>query len=213
MLGFTLLSKKLIEEIFNLQSINWESNSYNPFKKNCNDFSFHLAKMLLKNVNFPSYINRFTSILNCLDCFYIPIKQVCEKLTKKNEKEPDFIVDFNKDNSSNNLISKQKINSIFMNLSKEYSDVCWDIEKEKQIIIKEVQEIINLKLIDIFHLLDFTNNLDSIVLVITGNKKIIPENSLTHKHLNILLKNIFNSLEFFLTVCRQFLSLSMMLIY
>ncbi len=101
-----------------------------------------------------------------------------------------------------------------MNLSKEYSEVFWDIEKEKQIIIKEVEEILNLKMIDIYQLINFTKHLDSIVLGFTKNEKqFISEASLTHKTLNILLKDVFNSLDFFLSVCKQLFTLSMMLFY
>jgi hypothetical protein len=165
-------------------------------------------------VNFPSYVNRFSTIMNCLDCYYKPIKKVFEKITKKKNPESDLIFDINKDNSSNNLISKQRINSVLMNLSKEYSEVFWDIEKEKQIIIKEVEEILNLKMIDIYQLINFTKHLDSIVLGFTKNEKqFISEASLTHKTLNILLKDVFNSLDFFLSVCKQLFTLSMMLFY
>jgi len=163
-------------------------------------------------VNFPSYINRVTTILNCLDCFYKPIKKVFEKITKKKKTQSELILDINKDNSSNNLISKQRINSVLMNFSKEFSDVFWDLEKEKQIITKEIEEIVNLKMIDIYELLNFNKHLDSIVLGFTKHEKqFIAEASLTHKALNILLKDIFNSLNFFLSVCKQLFTLSMML--
>lgn len=134
------------------------------------------------------------------------------KPTKKKTKESEILFDISKDNSLNNLIPKQRMNSILINLSKEYNEVIWDIEKEKQIIIKEVQEIVNLKMIDIYQLLNFTKRLDSIVFGLTKHEKqFLSEASFTHKTLNILLKDIFNSLDYFLSVCRQLFTVSMML--
>lgn len=68
----------------NLHSEYWLGNSYDPFKKNCNDFTKFMSNLLIRNslTEYPIYVNRITEFGIFFYCFYGPIKIIVNFLLK-----------------------------------------------------------------------------------------------------------------------------------
>lgn len=74
-LGNTLYSGDEIRYLGYLISYIWRGLTYDPFSKNCNNFTKFFAECLVKHsVNYPNYINRFTNFRTLFRCLYDPIK-------------------------------------------------------------------------------------------------------------------------------------------
>jgi len=69
-LGFTLIEPENLYVLIDYISRFWMTTHYHPFNKNCNSFSYVFAKMLLGEVCFPSYVNRFVQSYHFLECIY-----------------------------------------------------------------------------------------------------------------------------------------------
>lgn len=74
-LGNTLYNIDEIRYLSYLISFAWKGLTYDPFTKNCNNFTKFFAESILKcNVNYPIYINRFTHFRTIFTCLYEPFK-------------------------------------------------------------------------------------------------------------------------------------------
>ena len=83
-MGNTIYSKSNIERLLALESPYWMGRSYDPFLKNCNDFTKHFLKLILfDNINYPTYINRICKFAHVFSSFYPPIKRLYGNLHKR----------------------------------------------------------------------------------------------------------------------------------
>ena len=74
-LGNTLYKLDEIRYIAYLINFSWRGHTYDPFIKNCNNFTKFFAEFMLKTkVNYPVYINRFNSLKIVFKCFYEPFR-------------------------------------------------------------------------------------------------------------------------------------------
>jgi hypothetical protein len=206
LLGFTLLNKELIEELFSINSSIWESSSYNPFKKNCNDFSYSITKLILNDVSFPSYINRFSFIFKCLDCFYGPIKSILDsRQNSKNERQ--IVTTDMKDNSHLNLISKLPSNKFFNKLNS--SETHGDINSDLSILKTNFDNVIHLDIIDNYHIKDLIKNFDFLILELKAlSKNISNDNSSFITNITLILKKLFFTFDLLIDISKEYFKLS-----
>jgi len=166
---------------------------------------------LLKTVNFPSYINRCSSILRIFHCQYLPLRSLIETKTVIVSKDTNISCDINKDNSFSILNQKPTIKR---RVSNEFPQNNFELDKEKELMKMKIDKVINMKIINEPHLKEFKKKLENVELSLkTNGNKIMSENSITYQHANTLLKEIFNCFDFFLIFSRQFLNLSNIVIY
>jgi len=83
-MGNTIYSKNNIERILALESPYWMGRTYDPFLKNCNNFTKYFLKLILfDNITYPSYINRICKFTQVFSNFYPPIKRLYGNLNKR----------------------------------------------------------------------------------------------------------------------------------
>lgn len=83
-MGNTIYSKNNIERLLALESPYWMGRTYDPFLKNCNNFTKHFLKIiLLDKIIYPSYINRIIKYTTIFSNFYPPIKRLYGNLHKR----------------------------------------------------------------------------------------------------------------------------------
>ena len=76
-MGNTIYSKNNIERLLALESPYWMGRTYDPFLKNCNNFTKHFLKLILfNNIDYPVYINRICKFAHVFSSFYPPIKRL-----------------------------------------------------------------------------------------------------------------------------------------
>ena len=138
-LGNTLYKKERIYKLLYLQSPYWMGRTYDPFVKNCNDFTKFFARILLNNkVYYPSYINKISKYGTLFASFYPPIKRLYGDFAKRftNSNIDIFSpVILNSNRLKNNKSTKDCINEIYEhNYSKNSNE---EVEfKDGNIIIK-----------------------------------------------------------------------------
>jgi hypothetical protein len=73
-LGHCLYNLSQIKEIiFNISSF-WKGNSYDPFTKNCNEFTKYLSSKIIHDpIRFPEYVNLIATQTTILKSFFKPI--------------------------------------------------------------------------------------------------------------------------------------------
>ncbi len=88
LLGLTVFSDKTILNALNLHCDFWLGKSYDPFKKNCNDFTKFMAELIIKNFTskYPLYVNRITEFGYFFYCFHYPLK-ILPLILKVNSKK------------------------------------------------------------------------------------------------------------------------------
>ena len=83
-MGNTLYSKNNIERLLALESPYWMGRTYDPFLKNCNNFTKHFLKLILVGiVDYPTYVNRICKFSHVFSSFYPPIKRLYGNLIKR----------------------------------------------------------------------------------------------------------------------------------
>ena len=83
-MGNTIYSKNNIERLLALESPYWMGRTYDPFLKNCNNFTKHFLKIILfDKIIYPSYINRIIKYTTIFSNFYPPIKRLYGNLHKR----------------------------------------------------------------------------------------------------------------------------------
>jgi len=83
-MGNTIYSKNNIERLLALESPYWMGRTYDPFLKNCNNFTKHFLKLILfNNIDYPVYINRICKFAHVFSSFYPPIKRLYGNLYKR----------------------------------------------------------------------------------------------------------------------------------
>ena len=138
-LGNTLYKKERIYKLLYLQSPYWMGRTYDPFVKNCNDFTKFFARILLNNkVYYPCYINKISKYGTLFASFYPPIKRLYGDFAKRftNSNIDIFSpVILNSNRLKNNKSTKDCINEIYEhNYSKNSNE---EVEfKDGNIIIK-----------------------------------------------------------------------------
>ena len=121
-MGNTIYSKKNIERLLALESPYWMGRTYDPFLKNCNNFTKYFLKLILfNNIDYPAYVNRICKYAHIFSSFYPPIKRLYGNLHKGETcgsvsylaEEINYFL--KKNNSPTN---SQSINNIELNLTK-----------------------------------------------------------------------------------------------
>ena len=83
-MGNTIYSKNNIERLLALESPYWMGRTYDPFLKNCNNFTKHFLKLILVGtINYPTYVNRICKFVHIFSSFYPPIKRLYGNLKKR----------------------------------------------------------------------------------------------------------------------------------
>ena len=83
-MGNTIYTKNNIERLLALESPYWMGRTYDPFLKNCNNFTKSFLKIILfNNINYPVYINRICKYAQVFSSFYPPIKRLYGNLHKR----------------------------------------------------------------------------------------------------------------------------------
>ena len=83
-MGNTIYTKNNIERLLALESPYWMGRTYDPFLKNCNNFTKNFLKTILfNNINYPVYINRICKYAQVFSSFYPPIKRIYGNLHKR----------------------------------------------------------------------------------------------------------------------------------
>ena len=76
-LGHTHFNLKTIKELIYTISSSWEGSTYNPFIKNCNDFTKDFSTLLLEdNAYYPEYVNLLAGSLFHFESFFKPIIKI-----------------------------------------------------------------------------------------------------------------------------------------
>ena len=76
-MGNTIMSKCNIKRLLALESPFWMGRTYDPFLKNCNNFTKHFLKLILVGkIDYPTYINRICKYVHIFSSFYPPIKRL-----------------------------------------------------------------------------------------------------------------------------------------
>ena len=77
-IGFTYYSCDDMDEIIDFFGDFWHGCDYDPFSKNCNNFTEELAKYLCQNnlIYYPSYINRFCKLGSILRMWFKPLQDL-----------------------------------------------------------------------------------------------------------------------------------------
>jgi hypothetical protein len=93
--------------------------TYDPFLKNCNNFTKHFLKLILfNNINYPAYINRICKFGHVFSSFYPPIKRLYGNLHQRDTcgsvshlaQEINYFLKKNNENTSrhsNNIIENE----------------------------------------------------------------------------------------------------------
>jgi hypothetical protein len=76
LLGYTLIQQEDLFLLIDLIGEFWQTGNYHPFEKNCNHFTYLLIRLLLKDTNYPSYVNRFVKTFYLFDCIYSKIIRI-----------------------------------------------------------------------------------------------------------------------------------------
>ena len=83
-MGNTIYSKNNIERLLALESPYWMGRTYDPFLKNCNDFTKNFLKLILiGKINYPTYVNRICKFGYIFSSFYPPIKRLYGNLKRR----------------------------------------------------------------------------------------------------------------------------------
>ena len=71
------MSQNNIERLLVLVSPFWMGRTYDPFLKNCNNFTKYFLKLILVGIiDYPAYINRICKYSHIFSSFYPPIKRL-----------------------------------------------------------------------------------------------------------------------------------------
>ena len=92
--GLTYYSGDEIDDIIDTFGDFWHGKDYDPFAKNCNNFTEHLIRHVCDNENFyvPSYVNRFTKLGSVFRMWFKPLQELVGDIvnyeTERNNSEP-----------------------------------------------------------------------------------------------------------------------------
>ena len=141
-MGNTIYSKNNIERLLALESPYWMGRTYDPFLKNCNNFTQHFLKLILfNNIDYPAYVNRICKYAHVFSSFYPPIKRLYGNLNKGETcgsisylaEEINYYLKKNNSNSNtlNNIGNEISITKAPINFEDLKNDEKYFNEKEK----------------------------------------------------------------------------------
>lgn len=88
--GITYYSENEMDNIINKFGKYWQGNEYEPFSKNCNNFTEKLISHIVdrEEYYYPSYVNRFTKLGSLLNMWFKPLQEVFGDIVAYDEDEP-----------------------------------------------------------------------------------------------------------------------------
>lgn len=92
--GMTYYSGDEVDDIVEEFGEFWFGKDYDPFGKNCNNFTENLIKQVTEKHEFyvPSYVNRFTKLGSVLRMWFKPLQEIVGDIVNYNESEEDDYV-------------------------------------------------------------------------------------------------------------------------
>ena len=89
--GITFYSGDEIDEIVDNFGEFWHGQDYDPFSKNCNDFTQQMIRHICEQENFyvPSYVNRFTKMGSIFRMWFKPLQEIVGDIVNYEESEEE----------------------------------------------------------------------------------------------------------------------------